>query len=444
VKRRRLALVLVVLGLAGLSWFLQNDPPPAPGPVIAVPQLPVQAPVPDAKDAATDEAPVWLPPRPMKLDDAFCSWTGSDKFELRYSLGRLMEDWLNNHPDGGSRDAQAIFLFHTLTQPQGAQRQALAREGASRWPDSVYAQVTLAIAGPADERVGALRRARQLAPNDPAIGWALADATRDSGDLDEAIDGLATYLAHAQVPEVARLMARLEVARDIQRGYQRETRDGVTLLWPPSVTAQQADQIAGAVDRALDDAAALTRTQRRRSLTVVVYPSRSELLAVSCARSWAGGLYDGTLRLVATSTPDAVDLRALRHESMHAQLTPVAPSAPKWFHEGVAQSFAPEAGSRRAWRLMLRNHTWVPFTSLDGSFQVFEADNDAELAYGQAFAMVELMRELGGDASISVAMAAFQSGADTPTALARACGRSTVTGEDLLAFLARRLPEPVK
>ena len=90
---------------------------------------------------------------------------------------------------------------------------------------------------------------------------------------------------------------------------------------------------------------------------------------------------------------------------------------------------------------MVKNRTWVPFTSLDGTFRVFEGAGDAELAYAQSHAMVELMRELGGDQSIATARAAFQSGADPPTALARACRRSEVTGEDLLTFLSSRLAQ---
>ncbi|MBK7863513.1 MAG: hypothetical protein IPJ65_33905 [Archangiaceae bacterium] len=64
--------------------------------------------------------------------------------------------------------------------------------------------------------------------------------------------------------------------------------------------------------------------------------------------------------------------------------------------------------------------------------------NDAELAYAQSYAMVELMRELGGDDAIATALGAFAQGADTATALTRACRRE-VTGQELLQFLERRI-----
>lgn len=437
----RSALVVAVLAVAGSLFVFWSEPAPAPAPAPPIGSE-VDASVPPAAEEVRAPLPTQAPRDPLNFEDGFCASSGGEAFKLRFSLEQLVNDWINRQGrDGGALEPGALALLQALHQPH---RLVAVRDVATRWPDFLVAQLTLAIeaqlAGQVEERLGALRRARKLAPDDPAIGWAISEATRYSGDLDEAIEGLAALIAHDHVPEVARLRARLEVARDIQRGYERETRNGVTILWPGgTLSASQADQLAGRVDRSLDDAAALTGTERRRTLTVVVYPSRSELLAVSCARAWTGALYDGTLRVVATTTPDGVDLKALRHETLHAQLLPLAPAAPKWFHEGVAQSFAQEPPHAKVWALMVHNRTWVPFTSLDGSFQVFEGAGDAELAYAQSYGMVELMRELGGDRSISIARDAFKSGADTPAALARACGRSEVSGEDLLEFLTRRL-----
>jgi hypothetical protein len=237
------------------------------------------------------------------------------------------------------------------------------------------------------------------------------------------------------------MRARLEVQRDIQRDYHRELRDGITVLRPEAVTATQADQIAALVDRGLDVAAALSGTARRKTLTLVVYPSRSELLAVSCVRSWTAALFDGVLRVVADGPDHEVDPRVLKHETLHAQVSPAAPQAPRWFHEGLAESFAQERKPKPLWRVMAKNRSWVPFTSLDGSFQDFAAHADADLAYAQSYAMVEMMRRLGGDGSIPIAISAFQSGAATPAALSKACGRADVTGEDLLRFIEGELRE---
>lgn len=418
------------------------------------PAAPSGALAPPVEVARPAEAPDASPTSPVAaagpalaevtFDDGFCSQQGGEAFEAHFTLQRLLNAELRRRlgSDAGDPGETAVLLEAAKSRDWEVVL-AHATQAAARVPDSPFAQVVVALAAQAldqpDERLGALRRARQRLPSDPAIGLALAEATRDSADLDEAIDGLSTYLAVHPVAGVSRLRARLEVQRDIQRTYRREAHDGITVLWPAEVIAdREADELAGFVDRGLDDAAAFTGTRRRQRLTVVVYPSRSELLAVSCARTWTAALFDGVLRVVA-SPGQGVDRKVVRHETLHAQLSPQAPQAPKWFHEGVAQSFAQQAFPRNTWTLMVRNHVWVPFSSLEGSFQVFASSSDADLAYAQSYAMVELMRELGGDRSVSIALLAFQSGADTPTAMARACGRFEVTGADLLQFLERRL-----
>jgi hypothetical protein len=415
--------------------------PPASARAVAVtPSAPVE---PSGLDAS------FVVPH-VSFESGFCAPEGDETIELRYSLRRLLIDELHRRlqPDGGDAGgAPSLSLLRQAIDPRTPREDVLraAEQASHDTPDSPFPYVIIALAaGSADPqaRLAAIRQARRLLPDDPAVGWAIAEATYESPDLDEAIEGLSVYLASADSPGMARLRARLEVQREIQRDDLRRERDGVTVLWPPgSLSYTQADELLTAVDRGLDEAARFTGSPRRGPLTVVVYTGRSELLAVSCARSWTAALFDGTLRVVAAPDGGTVDWKVLRHETLHAELSPMAPKAPKWFHEGVAQSFAEETGRESKWRLMVRNHVWVPFASLDGSFQALDSDSDADLAYAQSYAMVELMRECGGDAALDTALAAFESGADTPTALARACHREEVTGEDLLDFLERRLAQ---
>ena len=446
----RAALAGLALGLiAAAIYFLPGSPPPPPEAPHPAPIAPAPPP-PDAAlpEAAEPEAPdASLPPPEVSFGDGFCSPTGTEVIDLRFTLEKLALDELHRRraPDSGlSAEPDTATLTELFSRAERSAVLEHAKEAAARVPDSPWPHVVEALAAKKlelpDDRLAALRRARQLLPNDPAIGMALADATRDGAELDEAIDGLGTYLAADPNPAVSRLRARLEVQRNIQAGYLRETRDGITVLWPKdALSTTQADELAGLVDRALDDAAGFTGTQRRQRLTVVVYPTRSELLAVSCVRTWAAALFDGVLRVVVATPGDGVDRKVVRHETLHAQLSPLAPNAPRWFHEGVAQSFAQERTPIRSWNLMVKNRVWVPFQSLDDSFQAFANNSDAALAYAQSYAMVEWMREAGGDHSVSVALGAFLRGADTPKALAQACGQPEATGADLIAFLSRRL-----
>jgi hypothetical protein len=293
-----------------------------------------------------------------------------------------------------------------------------------------------------DVELEAVRAARQALPRDPAVGWALADLLRNTAELDEAIAGLDSYLAADPLPSLTRMRARLIVARDIQRDYRRRTREGVTVLWPPDVlTDTQADAALGAVIDALEGVARLIGAVRRPALTAVIYPGQSEMFAVTCIPNWAGAVYDGTLRLVASPAQVAgVDLEQLRHETTHAQLTPVLPESPHWFQEGLAQVYAnPSSRPPAAWAMMVVNRTWIPFESLDGSFHIFDKSRDADLAYTESRALVELMQARGGPNAIARAVQTFKEGEKTMGVLARVTGQREVTGEDLLRYIGQRL-----
>jgi len=399
---RNLLLLLIVTAAAIAAWLWLRPAPAAPQVQAAVP--PPAAPSPAPPPAPKPEPLAAAAPPAPPLAAGFCDPDDSKGFyEIRHTLRGL------------------------LTKKPAAEAAA-------------WVQTALDTEKTDPERhVAALRKARALLPRDPALGWAIAAATRHSPDLDEAIDGLSDYLAADPSPDLARLRALLEVQRDIQRDYARVERSGATLLWPrEALTPVQADDLLYAVNRSLDDAALLTGTERRRQLTVVAYPGHSELLAVSCTRAWTAAVYDGTLRIVLSARDGGADAKIVRHETLHAQVSRFASKAPRWFHEGLAQSFADQTDRRRGWPLMVKNRVWVPFSSLDGSFQAFEQNEDASLAYVQSYAMVELMRECGTDAAVARAIEDFQQGLTTDAVLQRACGRP-VTGEQLLDFMARKL-----
>ena len=122
-------------------------------------------------------------------------------------------------------------------------------------------------------------------------------------------------------------------------------------MWPPDTLSDtQIDATLRAIIESLDGVARLIGTPRRPTLTAVIYPSRSELFAVTCVPGWVDAVYDGTLRLVAApEQPSGVGLLQLRHESTHAQLTPALPNSPTWFQEGLASTS--RIGQRREGRL---------------------------------------------------------------------------------------------
>jgi hypothetical protein len=420
------------------------------------------------QDTANAEAP-----EPAKgfFQDGFCSPAGEDPSvtlhftlpgelhkELERRLAGLPEDQnqallssldLFVHGRNAPGEAPASLVLIALSQRDipAPRLLALADATASREPDDPWVQVVRAAAaddlGQTKLELDALRRARRGLPRDPAVGWKVAQIQRDTPEVEEAIAGLDAYLAAEPTPRLSRLRARLIVQRDIQHDYLRRARDGVTVLYPPGLLSDaQLDEALGAIADALSGVARLIGFPRRPALTAVIYPGPSEMFAVTCVPHWAQAVYDGTLRLVAVpDQPAGVPLLELRHEATHAQLTPVLPDAPQWLQEGLAQYFSepePEPKPRRAWQDMLRNRTWIPFESMDGTFFVFDKSRDADLAYGESLALVAFMQARGGNGAVAKAVRLFKAGAKTSAVLAAVTGQSRVTGEDLLAFLAER------
>lgn len=289
-------------------------------------------------------------------------------------------------------------------------------------------------------------RAFAIDRGEPGVALALARHLARSPDLDRAAEALDAYLA--VVPEDAQaagLRARIDIRIEIQPDFTRERLAGVTLLAAPEVDLSLARRTHRAVVDGLDRAAALLGAPRRVELTAVLYASRADLLASTCVQGWARAAYDGTLHLDGEALAGSEDGdQQIVHEALHAQLDAVAPSAPLWLHEGLAQHLARQWSPEheRSYRLIAERGTWVPFPSLLGTFQVIDDSADARLAYHQSLAMVELLVDRDGEGVIPSLVEALRQGVPPAELLERAAGcNGPITGEELVAFTARRLEE---
>ena len=246
----------------------------------------------------------------------------------------------------------------------------------------------------------------------------------------------------AQREFLSRALRRIQTERDIEGADATYDERGVVVHYPGQLERSDAAWIASEVVRALEEAAQLTGTVRRDRLQVVVASDRSELLATTCMPTWTGGAYDGVLRLIRQPNgTKPVRLAVLRHEALHAQLGASAGRIPSWFNEGVAQYFSGERITmhRRELSLLVANHTYIPFASLDASFTAIEAARDASLAYFQSEAMIELLVSRFGEEAIADGVSFLMQGG-APSGLWGAVTRGQVLDEhDLLRFVEASL-----
>lgn len=276
---------------------------------------------------------------------------------------------------------------------------------------------------------------------EPAIAYAVAWRIENGADVTAALAAFDAYLA--AVPEdrdMARRRARLVIRHDTFVGALTYVRGGVRLVASPSFSRDAAMHVLDVVDAGLTRGAALLGVSRRDELAIFVHPDAASMRRATCVQDWAGAVFDGALETdAATATGDAAD-RSLTHESFHAAIHPAVPNVPTWLDEGLAQYVSGEEGPAhlRSYELMLREHTWIPFASMNDAFLVIDDSSDAGLAYHQALLMVRWLVEQRTERGIRDAASWLIGGGDPAQVLAQAAGRE-LDGEALLAFVARHV-----
>ncbi len=149
----------------------------------------------------------------------------------------------------------------------------------------------------------------------------------------------------------------------------------------------------------------------------VVFYHRAEFGAVTGLGDWAGGVFDGTIRVPVESLTDERDrLRAvLRHELMHAFIHYVSGGqAPAWLNEGLAQ-WIERPGEGRTLdvalaRGRLRGHELFPLESLRGTLAAWQDQQAIGRAYAQALLVVDHLAYSKGERLVFELVAASKSG----------------------------------
>lgn len=469
-------------------------PEEPPGPTAPVPRVPVGHPPPAAAGGSADrprepgfcpepgEARVAYPrPRLAQLlnerTDELVSrvrlFDGGESEEIRRALGLLNE---------GGRGADAVvtasrardrrveaFDFAgaiavaagaaALAQEAQAAQEARAGAGSGQGAQGSDAIVAAALRSAGDEAIvhvlaahvarsrrdedgarRALAAAFALDPGEPAVAFALGRALAHTPDEAGAALALAVYVeAYPDDLEAGRLLRRVELRRVLAADFEVATERGVTLRYHPTIPREAARASLSLTVRVLEEAARMLGVTRRSELSVVAYGSRDELRASTCVPGWAGGVYDGTLRLAGPTIADVADRdRVIRHEGLHAALGAAVGPTPYWFNEGLAQRFAHERtpAHRRSWARLRRSGMVIPFPSLDGSFLDIDDPADAGLAYHQSLAMVDLLASRRGERVFGDAVAYLRGGGDQRRLFDELAGARPLSSADLLEFLA--------
>jgi len=262
---------------------------------------------------------------------------------------------------------------------------------------------------------------RELDPHESVFATNLAEvrarlAVRDH-ESGSAL-GLASALEHLEravelAPEradLARLLARWKRSAEAEKDFWRKTTEHFELSFDG--TREELMNGTAGLEDALESAylefgelfGFFPVEAGRPRIRVVLY-RRADFDLVTGIGDWAGGVFDGTVRVpVEDLVREELRLgRVLRHELVHAYVDEAGGArVPGWLNEGLAQWLEepPLAGGGahvREARRRLAGHALFPLGRLQGSLARWSDASEVELAYAQSLALVEHIVRMYGE-----------------------------------------------
>jgi tetratricopeptide (TPR) repeat protein len=155
-------------------------------------------------------------------------------------------------------------------------------------------------------------------------------------------------------------------------------------------------------------------------ITVVLY-TRQQFFDVTRSPGWAGGLYDGRIKVpVAGAAPRTEELRrVLDHEFAHALVASIGgPRVPIWLNEGLATALEP-GGLEWSARVLEASKERLTLGRVQAGLDNL-TDPQVALAYAQSAVAVKRLMDLRGTASITVLLSSLRQGTSIADAFQQA------------------------
>jgi hypothetical protein len=239
-----------------------------------------------------------------------------------------------------------------------------------------------------------LTRALREDPSLTAASLLLGEILYRTADLDGAIGVYEQALGRA--PGDARLTSRLEAWRReaaVHENFSSRIANHFTILFEGPADQPTATRVSEMLESVYWQVGGALGAYPRDVLTVILY-SKEQFRDVTQSPSWAGGLYDGRIRVPVAGRVTEKELRrVLTHEFTHAVVYSLAPrGVPQWLNEGLAvlmerSGAAPPAQPADA---------AVPsLAQLEGSFAKLSPE-DARTAYTTSAAAAQALLDRAG------------------------------------------------
>jgi tetratricopeptide (TPR) repeat protein len=243
-----------------------------------------------------------------------------------------------------------------------------------------------------------LKRALDLDPRLTAASILLGQIAYTDGNVADAIAIYEKALTHA--PNEPHLTTKLQSWRadaEASRGFTERRFDRFRVSFQGHADQQLATRATEILESAFWRIGKVLGTYPSEPVVVMLY-TEQQFRDVTLAPTWAGGVYDGRIRVPAAGAAQSPQLfeRVLVHELAHAMIAAISPrGVPAWLHEGLAQHF--EGDDVESARRTIAKTGVIPLRYLEGGFSRLTGPQ-ARVAYDQSLLIVDgLLRRPGMD-----------------------------------------------
>jgi hypothetical protein len=297
-----------------------------------------------------------------------------------------------------AQDLPAPDAWAALERGDASKAAAIFRDALDRSPDNAIllfgsAQASVAL-GRTDAAISSLKRAVQHDPGFVHAYVLLAQVAYSAADLDLAVKSLERAVALAPRDRaLADYLERWRKESSLHRSFASTPSVRFNVLFEGPTQKAISDRVAAVLESAYWSIGKQIDIYPGTALEVILY-SNKQFRDVTRAPAWAGGGYDGRIRLPingALKTPEVLD-RVVIHEYVHSVVRTAAPTGvPTWVNEGLASYLEP--GDKSWVKGALKSTAErIPLQELEDGFSEFDGET-ALLAYAESHIAGQLLVE---------------------------------------------------
>lgn len=297
-----------------------------------------------------------------------------------------------------AQELPAPAAWEALEKGDASKAAALFRDALDRSPSNPYllygsAHASIAL-GRTDAAISSLKRAIEYEPKFLHALVLLAQIAYQTADLDLAVKALERAAALApRDKNIAGQLAKWKKESSLHQSFQNNQTVRFNVLFEGPAQKAVSDRVSLVLNNAYWSIGKTLNIYPSVALDVILY-SNKQFQDITRAPGWAGGGYDGRIRLPvngALEKPQTLD-RVVTHEYVHAVVRNAAgQNVPAWVNEGLASYL--EAGDKTwARRVLKQADGRIELADLEEGFGRFDGDT-ALVAYAESFIAAELLCE---------------------------------------------------